>query len=132
MWVGVKGAGVFQFANNTFVPLTGNAVSDLLKDPYCLLMDHSGRMWIGAGEDFVLCRDGDRWHRYHTLPNRVRSHVNALAEESDGTVWAGLGAAGLLQFKDGRSVAVSSGAGLAGNSVQTLLADRDGGFWGGH
>ena len=129
MWTCVKGLGVFQYTNNTFIPLSEDSVGDLLKDANCLLMDHEGRLWIGAGEDFVLCREGNHWHRYRTPPNRARSHVNVLAEESDGTIWAGLGSAGLLQFKDGKSILVPAGTGLAGNSVQTLLSDRDGRLW---
>jgi ligand-binding sensor domain-containing protein/signal transduction histidine kinase len=129
MWVGVKGAGVFQFVNDQFVPLMGDSVEELLKDSHCLLMDQIGRMWIGAGEDFVLCHDGDRWHRYRIPRNQAKSHVSTLAEESDGTVWAGSAGGGLLQFKDGKFVAIPAGSGLAGNLIESLLTDREGRLW---
>ena len=61
IWLGVKGVGVFQFLDDKFVPLTEASLTDLLKDPHCLWVDQAGRIWIGAGEDYVLCRDGDRW-----------------------------------------------------------------------
>ena len=129
MWVGVKGAGVFQFVNDKFVPLTEDSMEELLKDSHCLLMDQIGRMWIGAGGDFVLCHDGDHWHRYRIPRNQARSQVSTLAEESDGTVWAGSAGGGLLQFKDGKFVAIPAGSGLAGNLIESLLTDREGRLW---
>ena len=114
MWVGVKGAGTFHFVDNTFVPLAGDSMEELLKDPHCLLMDHTGQMWIGAGEDFVLCHDGDRWHRYRIPRNQAKSHISTLAEESDGTIWAGSAGGGLLQIKEGKSVAIPAGSAKPG------------------
>ena len=129
MWIGVKGMGVFQLVNDTFVPLTGDSMEELLKDSHCLLMDKSGRMWIGAEEDFVLCHDGDRWHRYRIPRNLAKSYVSALAEESDGTIWAGSAGGGLLQFKEGKFFAVSADSGLAGNLIESLLTDSEGELW---
>ena len=113
IWMGVRGAGVFQFNNNNdnFVPLAGGAMAELLKDSHCLLMDQAGRMWIGAGEDFVLCHEADHWQRYRIPRNRLKSYVSTLAEEPDGTLWAGAGAGGLLQFKAGKPVAIPAGRG---------------------
>jgi ligand-binding sensor domain-containing protein/signal transduction histidine kinase len=129
MWVGVKDAGVFQFVNDKFVPVTGDSEDQLLKDPHCLLADQMGRIWIGAGDDSVLCWDGDRWHRYRIPRNQARSSVNTLAEESDGTVWAGAAGGGLVQFKDGKLLAVPASSSLAGNRVESLLTDREGRLW---
>jgi len=129
MWIGVQDAGVFQFVNDKFVPLAGDSVDQLLKDPHCLLADRMGRIWIGAGDDSVFCRDGDRWHRYRIPRNQARSSVNTLAEEADGTVWAGAAGGGLVQIKDGKLLAVPASSGLAGNRVDSLLTDREGRLW---
>ena len=53
-----EGRGRFSVYEGKLVPLTGDGVQELLKDSHCLLMDQTGRMWIGAGEDFVLCNEG--------------------------------------------------------------------------
>jgi ligand-binding sensor domain-containing protein/signal transduction histidine kinase len=129
MWMGVKGAGVFHLENNRFIPLTGDLVGDLLKDSHSLLADQEGRMWIGAGEDFVLCLEEGHWHRYRVPRNRAGSAVSALAAEGVGTVWAGAGAGGLAQIKDGKSLGTPAGAGLAGGVVESLLTDREGRLW---
>jgi ligand-binding sensor domain-containing protein/signal transduction histidine kinase len=131
MWVGVRGAGVFQYLDGKFAALTGDSVEELLKDSHCLLMDQAGRMWIAAGENFVLCREDARWHHYRIPRNLARSHINALAEESDGAVWAGSAGGGLLQFKEGKLIAIPASSGLAGARIESLLADREGGIWAG-
>jgi ligand-binding sensor domain-containing protein/signal transduction histidine kinase len=129
LWLGVKGVGVYSHVDNAFVALTGDSLGDLLKDAHCLLMDKAERLWIGAGEDFLLCHDGDRWLRYRIPRNRTASPVTTLAEELNGTVWAGAGAGGLRQFKDGKASGNPAGAGLTGAVVESLLADREGRLW---
>ena len=130
MWIAVKGAGVFQFANNRFNRLNGDSVESLLKDAHCLLLDDAGRLWVGAGEDFLLCRERDsRWHRYRIPRDQARSRITSLARGADGSVWAGSSSGGLLQFKDGKSLVIPSGSGMAGSLVNSLVTDRDGRLW---
>jgi signal transduction histidine kinase/streptogramin lyase len=52
-----------------------------------------------------------------------------LAEEPDGTVWAGSVGEGLFQFKFGKLVAINASSGLSDNLVETLLMDREGKLW---
>ena len=129
MWVGVSEAGVFRFQDGKFVPLADASVESLLRDPHCLLEDKAGRIWVGAGDDFVLCRDESQWRRYRIPRHLARPYVSALAEEPDGTVWAGSVSEGLFQFKEGRLAAVNASSGLSDNSVAALLVDREGSLW---
>jgi ligand-binding sensor domain-containing protein/signal transduction histidine kinase len=129
MWMGVKGAGVFQFVDGKFVSVTDDETDDLLKDAHCLLMDQAGRIWIGAGEDYVLCREGVRWNRYRIPLSMAKSYVSTLAEESDGTMWAGLAGGGLLQFEENKFVAVNITGEATGNRVEALLTDHEGKLW---
>ncbi|HXU79172.1 MAG TPA: two-component regulator propeller domain-containing protein, partial [Methylomirabilota bacterium] len=129
MWVAVKNLGVFQFANDQFVRVKAETLDEVLKEAHCLLVDQAERLWIGAGEDFVLCHEGERWHRYRIPRNQAKSYVSTLAEEPDGTVWAGSAGGGLLRFREGKSGAVPAGSGLAGSQVESLLTDREGRLW---
>ena len=129
MWLGATGAGLFRFQAGKFVALADAAVEGLLRDPHCLLEDQAGRIWVGAGDDFVLCRDGDQWRRYRIPRHLARPYVSALAEEPDGTVWAGSVSEGLIQFKGGKLTAINASSGLLDNSVECLLADREGNLW---
>ncbi|HKI70618.1 MAG TPA: two-component regulator propeller domain-containing protein, partial [Verrucomicrobiae bacterium] len=129
MWLGATGAGVFKFAADKFVPITDSATRELLQDPHCLLVDKTGKIWIGAGDDFVLCRDGDQWRPYRIPRHFARSYICALAEEPDGTVWAGSVSEGLFEFKNGKQVAFNASSGLSDNSVASLFVDKDGNLW---
>lgn len=129
IWVGVAGTGVFEFQSGKFIQLADTATEGLLQDPHCLLVDKRGRVWIGAGDDFLLCRDGDQWRPYRIQRHLVRSYVDTLAEQPDGTVWAGSAGEGVFQFKDGKLVTVNASTGLSDNSVNSLFVDRDGNLW---
>jgi ligand-binding sensor domain-containing protein len=129
MWIGAKGAGLFCLLGGQLAQMRDPAFENLLQDPHCLLVDHEGRIWVGAGDDSVLCREGERWRRYRFPRHLARHFVNALAEDSDGTVWAGSVSEGLFQFKHGKLVAVNAGSGLSDNLVEALLVDREGKLW---
>jgi ligand-binding sensor domain-containing protein/signal transduction histidine kinase len=129
MWVGAAGVGIFSYQGGRFVQLRNPAVDDLLQNPHCLLVDQKGRIWIGAGDAFVLCRDGDQWRRFG-IPRHLATHyISALAEGPDGTVWAGSVGEGLYEFKSGKLVVVNAGSGLSDNLIETLLVDREGKLW---
>ncbi len=113
MWLGAAGAGVFEFRGGQLNRLGDAATDSLLQDPHCLLVDTKKRVWIGAGDDFLLCRDGDQWRPYRIPRHLARSYIDALAEQPDGTVWAGSGSEGLFQFKDGKLVTVNASSGLS-------------------
>ncbi len=129
MWIGASGAGVFELQGDKLVEMTDAATGGLLQDPRCLLVDKRGRIWIGAGDDFILCRDGGQWRPYRIPRHFARSFISALVEQPDGTVWAGSVSEGLLQFKDDKLMTVNASSGLSDNSVESLLVDRDGNLW---
>lgn len=131
IWICVNNGGTYHFANERFVAVTDDSPDDLLKQSHCVMVDHAERLWLGAGDDFVLCRDGDHWYRYRIPRHQAKSCITSLVEEPDGTVWAASSGGGLLQFKDGKSAALPAGAGFAGNLVQSLLTDHEGHLWAG-
>lgn len=129
MWAAVGGTGVFQFNKGGWTQEKDSLTNTLLADPHCILVDHDGRLWIGAGNDFALCRDGEQWRRYHIPRHSPTSYIATLAEEPDGTIWAGSMGEGLFQFKDGRLIGITAGSGFADNLVSCLLVDSEGKLW---
>ena len=129
MWVGVTGAGIFCYQDGRFLSWKDGQMDSLLADPHCLLVDQKGRIWIGAGDSFVLCRDGGQWRRF-AIPRHLATHyISALAEGRDGTVWAGSVGEGLFEFKGGKLVVVNAGGGLSDNLIEALLVDQQGKLW---
>ncbi|MGN6554473.1 MAG: sensor histidine kinase, partial [Verrucomicrobiota bacterium] len=129
MWIGAEGLGVFHFLGGKFMAITDPSVEALLKDPHCVLVDQSVRVWVAAGDDFVLCRERDVWHRYRIPHHLARPYVSVLAESPDGAVWAGSVSEGLFQFQGGKLAAFNANNGLADNFVESLLVDREGSLW---
>ena len=130
MWLVVQGSEVFQFNHGHFMSVTNDSAKDWMADVHALFVDGAGRVWLAADEDAVLCHDKDGWHHYR-IPKRITgSRVNALAEEPDGTIWAG-GAGGLFLFANGKFSAVPASSRLAGSTVESLFVDHDGTLWAG-
>jgi ligand-binding sensor domain-containing protein/signal transduction histidine kinase len=129
MWVGAAGAGIFHFQGGHFLPLTAPAIERSLQDPHCLMVDRKGRIWVGAGDDLVLCRDGSQWQPYRISSHQTKLYISTLAEGPDGTIWAGSASEGLFQFKDGKIQAINASSGLSDNLTESLLVDREGGLW---
>jgi streptogramin lyase len=129
MWLGAAGAGIFHFQDGHLVSLKDPAIEGLLQDPHCLVVDRKGRLWIGVGDQLVLCRDGTQWQPYRIPSHQPKLRINALAEGPDGTVWAGSASEGLFQFKDGKIQAINASSGLSDNLVESLLVDREGRLW---
>jgi signal transduction histidine kinase/ligand-binding sensor domain-containing protein len=129
VWIGAKGAGLFILRDKQLLPLQDRVFDHLLQDPHCLLVDHEGRLWVGAGDDSVLYREQGQWRRYR-FPRHLAGHyVSTLAEDTDGTVWAGSVSEGLFQFKHGKLAPVNASSGLSDNLVEALLVDREGRLW---
>jgi ligand-binding sensor domain-containing protein/signal transduction histidine kinase len=129
MWVAARGTGVFQYIEGKFISVTDPTVDELLKDPHCLLVDAKDRLWVGAGDDFVLTREEGQWRRYRIPRHLARPYISSLAEAADGTIWAGSVSEGLFQFKEGKLGVITAGTGLLDNFIESLLADHEGNLW---
>jgi signal transduction histidine kinase/ligand-binding sensor domain-containing protein len=129
MWVGATGAGVFQFANGKFTRLADPSIEALLQDPHCLLEDRAGRIWIGAGDYQLVCRENNEWHQYKMPRHLARPYVSSLVEQPDGTVWAGSVSEGLVGFKGGKSAVLNARSGLSDNFIESMLVDSEGNLW---
>ncbi|MGC3957281.1 MAG: two-component regulator propeller domain-containing protein [Verrucomicrobiota bacterium] len=129
LWIGAGEAGVFRFRGGALTAVTDPEMDALLRQSHCLLLDRNDRIWVGAGEDFVLCWESGQWRRFRIPRHSATPFVNSLAEQSDGSVWAGSTSEGLFQFKQGKLSAINPSAGLLDHRVTALFTDRDGHLW---
>ncbi len=131
LWLVAAGRGVFRLQEGNLSQLADARVDPLLREARCLLVEPNGRLWIGAGDDLVLCREGAVWHRYRIPRQSAASSVRVLAATGDGTVWAGSPSEGLFRFKNGKLTALNPDGGSPETQASVLLVDREGNLWAG-
>lgn len=129
LWIGAAQAGVFQFAQGKLTKVGAVRLENVLNDPQSLGVDARGRLWLAAGDDLVLCRDGAEWSRYRIPRQSSASKVRTLAVNGDGAVWIGSAGEGLFQVNENKLTAMNATTGLADNQIGALLMDRDGQLW---
>jgi len=131
--------GLLRFDGEHFVEWTPpNGESLPGKPPSFLLQSRDGNIWL-AGHGVAEIRTDGTWHRYHELDNSSLVH---LAEDRDGTIWAGVGgrpapnACSLFRIDHGKvecyrrpELAGLNLARLYADSKGTLWADADSGIW---
>lgn len=131
LWIGIKGVGIYRHTGDKFAFFGDGPMPRLLKDSHCLLVDRKERLWVGAGDDWLLCLDDGGWIQRRIARHLTRPLVKALVEGADGTIWAGSLGEGLLEFRKSGSQIIDAASGLSDNFVQSLLCDTQGNLWAG-
>lgn len=93
-----------------------------------LLAARDGTLWIGTLEGLARWKDG----RLTVLHRQAGYGVNALAEDGEGTVWAGVqwvGEGGRLCQVRGESLECQGDDGIFGAYIAALQVDRRGALW---
>jgi ligand-binding sensor domain-containing protein/DNA-binding CsgD family transcriptional regulator len=150
IWMAVPVNGLYRYdpRNGRFLffgPLAVAGGNRMTTQPRNLLCDHTGSIWIGSSDIGLLKlegadrRRGDfRFRRIHLEPAGseepgLRS-INALAEDSQGMIWAGTDE-GLYALRRDGAVARSfrhhagEAGGLPNDGVISLHADGRGSLW---
>ncbi len=91
-----------------------------------LVRDRAGRLWFGSIND-IVCLDADG----RTRRASMNYHVNAIAEDPDGSFWIATAGGGLLHFPTAEAIfedkpAAHAVAGLPSRDAVSLLRTRDG------
>jgi signal transduction histidine kinase/ligand-binding sensor domain-containing protein/ActR/RegA family two-component response regulator len=124
LWAGTD-SGVVRLERGRWVAeipsLSGAHVTDLIEDSV-------GALWIGTlSHGFARFADGTL--EMGTEPGQSPSAVLTLAEDREGTMWAGLSTGGLLQLRPTAFTAVDATDGIPRDSVRAVLPTRDGALW---
>lgn len=140
IWVGTP-SGLFRYDGYRFrranVSLPSGSLSNALVRS--LLVDRSGRLWVGTGAEGLFVFDpgtATLLHFRHDAADPASlSHdtVRALAEDAAGDIWIGTDG-GLDHLPHGESRIVRAHPGPTSSAagdprVQALLADRSGDLW---
>lgn len=95
---------------------------------YRLLTDHFGRLWIGSYRGGVTILDHGMPKTYPEKDGLAGGAVQALAEDTSGTVWVGT-TGGLSRFRNGQLTTWNEPNWLDAGGVQAIIADDFGGLW---
>ena len=94
-----------------------------------LLCSSTGELWIG-GLNFLECWHGGDLKPY-TIPAEAHS-IRALAEDSQGRIWAGSSRGVLLEVQGDEAKQVTIPNQGTASSIRCLMAAGDGSIWMGH
>ncbi len=130
LWLSGYQAGLWRFDGTNFSRETGPAVPAAAHlTCHRLWEDRAGRLWVCAGENQLFCRDTNGWQTYSIPLEPALPLLRSLAEEVDGTVWAGSIRNGLYYSQNGQLNRITTRDGLSEDGIESLLVDREGNIW---
>ena len=97
--------------------------------PFKLLRDRDGALWVGAAVDKGLLHIHDGRTDVFNRPDGLSDDsVSSLFEDREGNIWVG-SVNGLDRFRDFAVATISVPQGLSSGGVASILAARDGSLW---
>ena len=128
MWIGTVSEGLHAFRDGQHMICPGPPSNEVVY-AHCILNDRQGRLWVSVGNGKVLCRRDEQWRVYTQADGLPFPFITSLAEDADGTIWAGSLDEGLYRFDGQRFWAIRKADGLSADDVRSLRADREGNLW---
>jgi diguanylate cyclase (GGDEF)-like protein len=130
LWIGTEHRLVAQFNPQTGQVKWFGAAEGLQGSMASILhFDHKQRLWVGTDMGLFMAKAPyERFVRVSQVPS---STIWAIAEGSDGTLWAG-GTDGLFSFSGGYWRHFGLTEGLSNQNVLSLGAGADGTVWVGY
>jgi diguanylate cyclase (GGDEF)-like protein len=127
LWMGTEAHGAARLeVKSGALEWFGEAQGLLGKSPYTLRFDRHQRLWAATETGlFVAAAPYRRFARVAELPS---TQIWAVAEASDGTLWAG-GAGGLFAYVSGHWKNYGKADGLSNQEVLALGAGANGTMW---
>lgn len=129
--VGTK-EGLYNYSPDSdkfrHITLDGHSFGDDRNSIHCLLLDKSGRLWVGCYGQGVYCLDAEfnviRHFGDSSMPSRF---VTAMAPDISGAIWVGTDNAGLFRLDPATGKTTPSP--VSGVNVQTIYRQSNNTFW---
>ncbi len=130
LWIGTETQGVARIDPQNLQPQWfGEAEGLIGKAAYTLRFDREQRLWAATEAGLFMAKAPYR--RFARIAALPPTRMWAIAEGSDGTMWAG-GAGGLFEYAGGRWKAFTRADGLSNTEVLSLGAGAKGVMWVGY
>lgn len=125
LWVATYG-GLMRFNGATF---SGIQLPSLLKKSIrTMLLDRSGRFWLGIDTGSVVCLESNTSRIFSTGDGLPAERVAAMVEDSAGGVWIAYQSV-LCQIKDGRVTRFGTSNGWPAGINAWVTSDARGNVW---
>lgn len=126
LWVGTS-AGLAEFRDGKFVQPDGEPNSQGL--PILALAEHRGEFVFAAAEDGGLYRYADRRFDPYPAEGPTTRGVDALYEDSQGTLWMGTHGDGLRMLDGDRTIQFTTRDGLHDDDIFGIVEDDQDRLW---
>jgi len=133
LWIGTTG-GLLRFDGAHFTIFDRQNTPSLHENNiFCLMVSRDGALWIGTEGGGLTRYAGGQFRSWTSHDRSVtegisNDFVRALAQDAQGTVWAGTDN-GLLRLSGERFVRVDATAAIPVLAVHSIYPDREGGLW---
>lgn len=127
LWVGTYGGGVVVFDGVRFRPLTADnpLVSDRVQ---ALCRGQGEQVWIGTEAGLSLYDQG-RLTAFTEKEGLSNQWINAVFEDTQGTLWVGTYGGGVSRFKNGVWEQLTRANGLPSDRVLCFFQEPSGSVW---
>ena len=131
IWVGIPGGGVGRYNHESKKWMTYTGAKAPPGNPFLLLEDNSGSIWITTSEGVARCppdySDKVEWKIFTTADGLPSTNIRGISVDRSGRIWVGT-KRGPAYFDGERWTPFDRSEDLAGR-VNHVLEDEDGVFW---
>lgn len=121
------GTGLQEFENGSarvYTVANGLIDSEIL----ALVEDRAGVLWIASKNGLGSFKDGV-FTNFTTANGLTNNHVRDIYEDADGTLWIATYGGGLVRYRNGGFVGITSQNGLPEDIASRILVDDLDNFW---
>jgi signal transduction histidine kinase/ligand-binding sensor domain-containing protein len=128
LWMVTDNSGIYRLGEKrrNWHPMNEGLPSEHIRQ---IIQDEVGNLWAGDWEGAIARFQNEHWE----MVRKPSGHGDAVRcmVATNGSVWIGTSAGGLLRLKNGQTKRVSVEEGLPAACIQQLLLDGRGSLWGG-
>ncbi|HLK68405.1 MAG TPA: two-component regulator propeller domain-containing protein [Bryobacteraceae bacterium] len=125
LWIGgvkqERRGGLYRFDEGKFERIPGAS------DVHHMIQGADGALWVGGLEGLFHMSPGQA--ALEGQGDGKGDEILNITDDSTGTLWLTTGGVGLIRFRAGRSIALTTRNGLASNTMGGTLEDGSGNLW---